>query len=185
MAIRSGMADLVTLFRAMVDDTLLEVFTSDRCQEILDGYRTDFYQHPLKVTPQQISGSVIYKVYMSSYGHLEGADSGTTAFRLYNSVGTAVDAADYTADYIRGIFTFAADTGGTAYYLDGRSFDMNRAAAAGWRERASKLAGDFDFGADGSTFKRSQWFQHCMQMAAYYERQGGMAQTFLYRGDMY
>ena len=48
------------------------------------------------------------------------------------------------------------------------TYDLNRGAAEGWRWKAAKLAGDYDFSADGATFSRSQARAHCVDMALHY-----------------
>lgn len=184
MPVRPGCAELIVQFLAMVDDAYAETFSHERSQTILDAHRSDFYQQPLVPTPQQVGGSVVYKVYTCAHGELEGSASGADAFRLYDSIGNTISANAYTADLRRGVFTFSADQAGKALYLDGRSFDLNGAAADGWRERAAKQAGNFDFGVDGAQFRRSQWFTHCMQMATHYARQGRAVQATVERGDM-
>lgn len=45
------------------------------------------------------------------------------------------------------------------------TWDLNAAAAAGWRMKAGKAAGRFDFGEDGQQFSRSQVMAHCQAMA--------------------
>lgn len=192
MAVRDGMLDLIDHWRSMVDDPDdgTVVFSDDRAQSILDAHRFDFYQEPLTVTPQQVaSGSVAYHVYTSIHPNLEGTASGTVAFRLYNSLGTVITSG-FTFDDQLGRFTFTANQAGTAYYLDGRSYDLNGAAAMGWRERAGKQAGGYDFRVEGRQYSRSQWFKHCMEMAQYYEslrsnvNRWGSIEGVIERGDM-
>ena len=48
------------------------------------------------------------------------------------------------------------------------TFDLNAAAADVWTEKAGKLAGRFDFQADGGSFNRSQQHTHAMNMARHY-----------------
>jgi hypothetical protein len=171
MAARSGMTNLISRFRSLVDDAGTAAFTDDRAQAILDGERFDFYQEPLAVTAQQVAaGSVAYHVYTSQYQNLEGTASGTVAFRLYDSLGTVITSG-YTFDDQLGRFTFTASQAGSARYLDGRSYDLYGAAAAGWRERAGQQADGYDFRVEGRQFSRSQWFEHCMKMATFYDGQ--------------
>lgn len=56
------------------------------------------------------------------------------------------------------------------------TFNLDAAAAAGWRRKAGKVAPRFDFTTDGQQFRRSQLFAHCMEMAVVHEgRVGGSA----------
>jgi hypothetical protein len=65
-----------------------------------------------------------------------------------------------------------ADTAGVAPGGSGwvETYDLNRAAAEGWRWKAGKAAASYDFSADGATFNRSQILAHCEKMAAQYQR---------------
>lgn len=47
---------------------------------------------------------------------------------------------------------------------------LQRAAAEGWRWKAAKVAGSYDFSAEGSNFSRSQMHKACLEMAASYSR---------------
>lgn len=47
------------------------------------------------------------------------------------------------------------------------TYDLNAIAAEVWREKAALAADGFDFTAEGASFTRSQFFRHCMKMAAY------------------
>lgn len=193
MAARSGMTSLISQFRSLVDDTGTVAFTDDRAQEILDGNRFDFYQEPLTVTAQQIAtGTVNYHVYTSQYKRLEGTASGTTAFRLYDSTGSAI-ATGYTLDDTNGIIRFTDTQAGSARYLDARSFDLYGAVAMAWRERAAQQADGYDFRVEGRQYSRSQWFKHCMDMAKQFDAMrsnvaGGWGSTTSFgvieRGDM-
>lgn len=182
MAARSGMADIITEWRALVGNAGTATISDDRAQQILDNARYDFWQEPLQVQPVTIgSGSVVYKIYLSPYPNLEGTASGTVAYRLYDSIGTV-----WTPDSLdmrRGIFRFNADQVGSARYLDGRSFDLNGAAADGWRELAGLYSSYYDFQQEGRRFSRSQWFDHCQQMARSYDGQKTARQVDIARGD--
>ncbi len=50
------------------------------------------------------------------------------------------------------------------------TYELNRGAAEGWRWKAAKAAGDYDFKTDGQDFSRSQVLDHCERMAAMYAR---------------
>ena len=184
MPARSGMSNLISRWRRLVDDAGSSTWTDDQAQQLLDMNRIDFWQEPLTVVPLESGGSVIYTVYQSEYMNLEEATSGTSAWRVYDSNGTVVGTATYSVDYIRGIITFTADQGGSARYLDGRSYDLNGAAADAWRERAASQANDYDFQADGARFSRGQWFDHCMSIADRYDMLRRPVKPTLEREDM-
>jgi len=48
------------------------------------------------------------------------------------------------------------------------TYDLNAAAADIWEEKASAPAQDFDFNADGASYKRSQAYEHAMRQARYF-----------------
>ena len=180
---RAGMSDLISRWRRMVDDGGTAVWTADEAQELLDTFRTDVYGHELTPAPQHVSGTTVFKVHLAAFENLETAASGTAGFRLYDANGSAISSG-FTADYLRGIFTFAADQRGSARYVDARSYDLNAAAAAGWREWMASKASLYRFSADGASYDRNQWFAHCAQMAAYYDRLSKPSVTTLTRADV-
>lgn len=100
-------------------------------------------------------------------------DEDTARDRLKSMVGwdqtPTLDAEQVEAllDYARRI-----DSSGIAPTATGwtATFDLNSAAAEGWRWKAAKVAGEFNFGADGQTFDRSQMSEMCLGMADRYQR---------------
>ena len=180
---RAGMSDLIARWRRMVDDQGTAVWSADEAQELLDTFRVDVYGHELTPAPQYVSGTTVWKVHLCNFENLETAASGTAGFRLFDANGSAISSG-FTADYLRGIFTFAADQRGSARYVDARSYDLNAAAAAGWREWMASKAGMYHFSADGASYDRQQWFAHCAQMAAYYDRLSKPSVTTLTRADV-
>lgn len=50
------------------------------------------------------------------------------------------------------------------------TWDLNAAAAEGWRRKAAKVAGEFGFAADGQTFQRHQAHAMCLAMEERYRR---------------
>lgn len=48
------------------------------------------------------------------------------------------------------------------------TYDLHRAAASIWEEKAALYAPKFDFGADGGDYSRSQMFDHAMQMVRHH-----------------
>lgn len=48
-------------------------------------------------------------------------------------------------------------------------WDMRVAAYNAWLEKASKVAPDFDFSGAGESYKRSQVYENCLEMAARYK----------------
>jgi len=48
------------------------------------------------------------------------------------------------------------------------TYDLAAAAADIWAEKASSLAGDFDFAADGGNYSRSQAYEQAMKSSRYW-----------------
>lgn len=50
------------------------------------------------------------------------------------------------------------------------TWDLNAAAAEGWRWKAGKVAGRFSVTLDGASLQRAQIYAHCLGMADRYAR---------------
>jgi len=50
------------------------------------------------------------------------------------------------------------------------TYDLNAAAAEGWRWKAAKVAGEFDFSTDQQDFSRSNKHTQCLAMAEHYQK---------------
>ena len=180
---RAGMANILTRWRRMVNDSAGSVWTDAEALTLLDSYRADIYQGELMPSPQYVSGTTVYKVHLSPWENLEESSSGTAAFRLYDANGSAISSG-WSADYQRGIFTFTADQKGSVRYVDARSYELNAAAADGWRELMGAKASLYKFTADGATYDRNQWFDHCKDLARYYDSLSKPTYTTLERTDL-
>lgn len=144
---------------------------SGQLQNILDIYRTDVIFEQLQIYPTQVSGgSLSYQDYRSVYGFYEQTTGGTAIFYIQDSTGSAIGSANYTPDYRRGQVQFGSDQAGTVYYLTGRSYDLQAAAADVWRRKAAHYAPtSFNFSTDNHSVNREQVYKHCLEMAEYYE----------------
>ncbi len=66
-------------------------------------------------------------------------------------------------------------TDGTVVWTEAGSswtptYDLNAAAAEGWRWKAARVAGEFTFGTDQQSFNRDDKHVHCMAMAEHYQK---------------
>lgn len=192
---RSGMTTLISELRGMTeagpaDYTIAGVpYWSDaQMQDILDIHRTDIIFEELTPYPYQIAGgSISYQEYRSGYGYLEATTGGTSILYLQEGTGSTIGSANYTTDARRGVFVFSADQEGTAYYLTGRSYDLQASAADMWRRKAAHYAPtSFNFSTDNHSVSKEQVYSHCIQMAEYFEGKGGQSivEVQLIRGDM-
>lgn len=55
-----------------------------------------------------------------------------------------------------------------AYDGDDATYDLNAAAAQGWGWKAGKVAGDFNFSADGASYSKADVLAHCQEREAFY-----------------
>jgi hypothetical protein len=180
MAIRNGMVELVSQFRSYLSEKGTVIFTDDRLEQLLDSNSEYIRNHYLASVPSKLNGSVVYYDYFASYQYIEGTASSTT--KLYNSNGTTV--VNYASDFFGGKFTFDTNTLGTAYYLEGKSFNFFKAVSDGWKEKASYYATQFDFTVEGRGYKKSQVITSCLAMAKEYSSKSTPIQHSLDRGDL-
>lgn len=58
------------------------------------------------------------------------------------------------------------------------TWDLNAAAAEGWRLKAGMVAGDFNFSADGASYSKADVLAHCLEMETKYaSRSHGVMNT--------
>lgn len=191
---RIGMAALIAELRGLAeaapsDYTVAGVpyWVDAQLQDVLDIHRVDVVFEQLQSYPVQIAGgSISYKDYRSAYGYLEATTGGSEIFYVQTGTGTVIASSGYTPDYRRGQIQFTADQAGTTYYLTGRSYDLNASAADIWRRKASHNAVAFDFSTDNHSVHRSQVYQHCLEMAQFFEGKSAQAvETIsMFRSDM-
>lgn len=62
-----------------------------------------------------------------------------------------------------------------ALLAQARGWNLNAAAAEGWRWKAAKVAGEFGFSTDGNRFDRDQAHGMCMRMAQWYQQRAAAA----------
>ncbi len=167
---RSGMTVLIDELRRRCDAGTAD-YSDDALQTVLDGYRSVHIRRPLLAIPAQSDGSAVYNdYYWSSPGWVEAPESGSAVWRVEDSAGSVVGTAAYTVESRAGHLRFSASTGGSAYALTFRAYDMDRAAADVWDSRAAAVADRFDVSTDNHDLKRSQLVHHYREMAASYRR---------------
>ena len=182
MTVRVGMENIIRRLRhlgqaGMEEYKIVdEVYWSDQhLQDILDNSRKRVIEHALTVEADYVGGAYEYKRYVLPLDPrsmaVEGTAGGTAVFRVADSTGaTATGYAWAEADHSA---TFTADTAGSAYYLSGYAYDLNKAARELWLMKASHAYSAINFSADGHRFDRAQVYEHCMQMVMFYDKQGG------------
>lgn len=197
MPSRTGLTNLIRRLRSMthtsnndyslvIGDGSTVVWWSDsQLEEVMSVHMMDFQWAEL--IPQvevAAGGTARYFYYQAPRGNLEEADSGTVYWRVADSTGSVVGTTNYTVDYVRGLIHFNSDTGGTSYYLRGRSFDLNLCAIDIWQEKQGSKEAFYAFKSDNQSFDRNQWFDHCKQMIAQYQTSSGLQVTIMRRADL-
>jgi len=187
---RSGMDNLIAQLRAFTnagtaDYTISTVtyWTDDQLQIVLDRHRNDVYREMLFSTPRYTGGgSVEYLDYYTRHTNLE---SGTAYFWLEDGAGSNVGTSIYSVDYANGRITFTQDTGGSTYYLTGREYDLNGAAADVWKQKIGQIAmTSFDWASDNMKVSRSQAVQQAQFMANYYQQMAWPTIVTMTRSDV-
>jgi len=174
---RAGLSNLITELRSMSEAGTADYslgassfWSDDHLQDVLDVNRKDIVFEQLQMYPYQVAaGSLSYTDYRSGNGYYEATTGGTAIFYVQDSTGAQVGTASYTPDYRRGQIQFGSDQRSSVYYLTGRSYDLEAAAAEIWRRKASHYANSFDFSTDNHSISRSQVYKHCLEMAEYFE----------------
>lgn len=192
MTARAGMGTLIQRLRTMTAAGTADYslgsqahWTDDQLQTVLDSYRVDLNEYTLQPIPETIAGETAYHEYrVERYQNFEEASSGTIYWRVQNSGGTIAGTADYSVDYVDGVIRFNSDQEADLYYLRARSYNLPRAAADVWRQKAAHFAGGVDFQADDQRFNLSQKHSQALKMAEYYEKQSGGRSVKMYRGDL-
>lgn len=173
---RTGMADIIKDLRLMTetgsDDYIVDTisyWTPDQLQRILDNHRNDLKWYEMTAIEE---GDGSYLDYSIGYGNLEATTGGTAIFIVQDIHGATVTS-PYTVDYVRGVVTFASDTGGTDYFVTGRSYDMNAAAAEVWERKLAHYARAVNFSTDGHSISRQQLYDHAKEMVDRFAQKGG------------
>jgi hypothetical protein len=184
MTARTGMSDLITELRSLTesgtaDYSLASVafWSDDQLQASLDRFRNDIYYDELTALPTYVPGSATqYLIYRTRFMNLESG----TALVITDATGGTAGTALYSMDYVRGIVTFASDrvsAGTVNYYLSGRAYNLQAAAADVWQKKAAHYSTAFNFSTDNHSVSREQIYQHCLEQVRLYGALGGNALT--------
>ena len=186
MTVRTGLQYIVDKIDTYIPSEASSFISDDEKQEILDRNKTRVYYNALTSEPTYVNNDYVYLYYRSSFDYLEQDTSGTAYFRMYNSGGTAIGTADYSADYATGEFTFNSDTNNLPYYIDAYTYDLYAAMVEVWEVILANTSAMYDVQIEGRKYSRSQWFEHCNSMINLYKKKSlkfGNFQIPMYRGD--
>lgn len=177
MAIRAGMVEVVAELRRMTDTKENEVdingvmyWTDDQLQSILDKRRKYVQDALLLPVPEVVNSVTTWTRYHMP--EVAGVWERSTMFQVVTSTGVA--APTHTIEYDAGIVTFAVTTDGQSYYIRGRLYDLNKAAAQVWLDKAAHRAELIRWKAGTHTLDEDQEYQHCLEMYRKYASYSGI-----------
>lgn len=195
MAARAGMANLLLQLRTFTNAGSSEYvvdgvtyFTDQQLQDELDQDRTTWYDVTLIPVPRRISLSAVqwldYNIPPEIGEWLEeDAVGGGWQVKDQNINFLTGGGVDYTANYLARVITLTVTANGASRFLDCRTYDLYKTAAGIWRQKAALEMRAIDWSSNAVSIKASQRYEHCMQMAAYYDAKQGLTTTRLVRTD--
>lgn len=157
------MAELISLVRSFIGDPAGadQVFSDDEIQRSLDVHRWEFRYLPLKPIPLVVSGNTEYREWYSEDGYWE-ADA-----ILYDASYNQLNPS--SSDYLNSRWEFS--THQDTVLIKGKVYDPYGAAADLLEMWAGKVSVEFDFDADGASYKRSQKSEMLRKLADQYRKQ--------------
>lgn len=147
-------------------------------QAVLDKYRHDVYESQLHPVDEYTSGTLSTTKYYIGNSFIESGTNFVLKDSSYNVVSTGFD-----VDYQLGLVTFTSDTEGLHYYATYRFYDILRAAADIWAQKAAHYAGMFTFKAGNNSVNKGDLMKQAMMMADLYRQQAGARSIDLERTD--
>lgn len=191
MSARAGMGNLIQRLRELANADEGEFtlgggtyWTDEQLQTKLDQQRRDIYAEALYPTDTLINGESQYLDYYWRCGNVEEAASGSAAWLLQDSNGSAVGTADYSIDYDARKITFPASTDGETFMLTYRTFNVNLAASEVWSVKAANVSNRFDIKTDNHDLKRSQLEAIYSRKAKEFRQKAGGQVKQMVRSDM-
>jgi sirohydrochlorin ferrochelatase len=152
-------------------------WSDDHLQQALDRRRADWKFVELPYAEGYSGGAVVVTDYLLGHRWIE------RDVDVLDLSGNAYGTALYTIDYDRGRVVFTASTGGSSVYVNAQVYDLNRAAADVWRQKAGHLAKRYDVSTDNQRLTRSQLLKQALEMAQMYEGLAGPTTVLVSRGD--
>lgn len=181
---RAGMVNLVRQLRSYTNTSESDrklggntYWTDEQLQQRLDQTRRTWRFERIDSLPITVNGAPEYYEYqIPPYmgKHFEQGNNPDSGWCLRDSAGGSVDTSRYSFNADARIVSFGTvNQQGSAFYLDVRSYDLNRTAAGIWREKAAYYSTQVDWSSDNHDVKASQRWQHAVQMTEYFEAQAG------------
>lgn len=197
MTARAGMATLITelrqtTFAGTADFTLgaTAYWSDDQLQTALDRTQQTLDFAPTDVHVKTVSAAAFYTDYaFKGYGRwFEENTVSSTAFVVRDQSGNAQGTANYSVNYQARVVQFnggTVSTGGSAYYIDAKVYDLYAAAADVWGQKAAYLQQMTDWQSDNHRVAASQQIKHALSMQAFYkaESDSSVRHVRLFRDD--
>lgn len=189
---RAGMANLITELRRLTNAGSADAvvaggtyWSDNQLQGELDRTRQTHYFAEMLPVAQYTGGSYTYLDYAFPREISRPVEEAGSAsrFAVLNSSGSAIGTGDYTVNYDARMVTFTANQEGYMRYLDADAFDVNKAAAAVWRVKASFAANRVGWSSDNHSVQAQQEYEHCLKMAERFESEGGLTVGEFFRTD--
>jgi hypothetical protein len=160
-------------------------FSNDHLQAELDRTQRIWRRVPLESIPVLVNGAYEYYDYRipSEIGTALEAAATDSGWALKDGIGTTQGTALYAVNHDARNITFNADQHGATYYLDCRTYDLNHAAAAVWRQKAGFVSANVDWQSDNHRINAAQEYEHCLRMVAHFEVLAGAQQGRFVRAD--
>jgi hypothetical protein len=148
------------------DGTFAGPYTLAAGQVVKDGVGSYHYNYTTTTSSQPGQYVALWQSNLSTVrDEFDVVRAFSPAPDVWNAVHrkTAADQAPkLTDDDIDALVAFCQRPDGT--------YNVNKAAAEGWRWKAARAAGGFSFAADGTSVDKTMIMQHCLDMAHTYER---------------
>lgn len=159
-------------------------WTDEQLQTVLDQFRTDVIDVPLRSVAMNEAGVTVFKRYYipTIVGRWIENDDGTN--QIFSVVDTSGNLAPaYTYDSGSRLITFTVSTNGLSYFLRCRFYDIYAAASDVWYKKASQRTALIDWKAGGQSLSEDQEYQHCLERGQFYSTKHGITVIRLKRGD--
>lgn len=198
MAVRVGMTDLILELRGMtqtVDDPndVGNNWSDENLQTELDYHVKEAIRVPLRPIPKvNPTNTLTYfdYVWSTSMGRwIERPITGDINDRFLvqetNGIVRYFGASEnfYLIDWAIPKIYFNADTSGIGLVLSCRVYDLNKAAANIWLQKAGRRSDLFNWKTDNHTMNEGDTYKTCMDQYQYYSNLGGWTFTRLIRTD--
>jgi hypothetical protein len=108
---------------------------------------------------------------------------------IKDSAGATISASGYAVNYDAKRVTFTANQNGQPRYIDLNTYNIYRAAANVWLQKAAFVSPNYDFKTDNHDLKASQEYEMCMKQAERFAKLAGSSIGRFVRvdenGDLY